>query len=94
MVIVDTAGRLHLDENLMDELIRLKAKAPYKQLKPLIKRHKAEVLIESLRAGDRELMLQYPLIDPRTTSLDQAERMIDEWLAEPRNKAVAERFGV
>ena len=55
--------------------------------------HKAETMVESLRAGDRELLLQYLLIEPRTTSLEQAEGLLDEWLREPRNRDVAERFG-
>lgn len=54
--------------------------------------HKAETMIESLRAGDRELLLHYLLYEPRTSSLEQAEGLLEEWLNEPRNQAVASRF--
>lgn len=56
--------------------------------------HKAETMIESLRAGDRELLLHYLLYEPRTSSLEQAERLLEEWLSEPRNHTVAKRFGI
>ncbi len=55
--------------------------------------HKAELLVESLRRGDRNLLLNYLLFEPRTGSLEQAEALISEWLADPRNGAVARRFG-
>ena len=55
--------------------------------------HQAELKIESLRNGDRELLLNFLLADPRTTSLEQAEKLIERWLAEPNNQAVARRFG-
>ena len=55
---------------------------------------RAEQVVEALRSGDRELLLVYLLEDPRTRSLDQAEALLTEWLADPRNGRVARRFGV
>ncbi len=54
--------------------------------------HKAELLVESFRRGDRNLLLNYLLVEPRTRSLDQAERVAAEWLADPGNATVARRF--
>lgn len=54
---------------------------------------RAELLVEALRIGDRDLLLVYLLEDPRTRSLDQAESLLSEWLADPRNADVARLFG-
>ena len=53
---------------------------------------KAELLVESFRRCDRELLLQYLLIEPRTRTLGQAENVLAEWIADPRNASVARRF--
>ena len=55
--------------------------------------HKAETMVESLRAGDRELLLHYLLYEQRTESLEQAEGLLREWLSDSRNIDVCERFG-
>lgn len=49
----------------------------------------AEQMVEALRTGDRNLVLLYLLEDHRTRSLDQAEALLDEWLADTRNERVA-----
>ena len=54
--------------------------------------HKAETMVESLRTCDRQLLLHYLLYEPRTSTLEQAEGLLSEWLADSRNKTVAERF--
>ena len=54
---------------------------------------RAELLVESFRQGSRELLLACLLYDQRTRSLEQAERLIDEWLADPRNERVARQYG-
>ena len=46
----------------------------------------AELMIEAVRTGDRNLVLLYLLEDHRTQSLEQAEKLLDAWLADPRNK--------
>jgi len=56
--------------------------------------HRAELEVEALRSGDRHLLLHALLADPRTRSLEQAEGLLDEWLADPRNERVARLFGV
>ena len=54
---------------------------------------KAELLVEALRSRDRDLLLHYLLEDQRTRSLEQAEGLLDEWLADPRNERIACLFG-
>ncbi len=54
---------------------------------------RAELVVESLRQGDPQLLLAYLLYDQRTTSLGQAEALVEEWLADPRNERVARQFG-
>ena len=54
---------------------------------------RAELVVESFRQGDPQLLLAYLLYDQRTKSLEQAEGLIKEWLADPRNKRVAQQFG-
>jgi alpha-galactosidase len=56
--------------------------------------HEAELLVEALRSADRNLVLLYLLQDQRTRSLEQAESLLDEWLADPRNGRLARIFGV
>ena len=51
--------------------------------------HRAELQVEALRQGDRNLVLHALLADPRTRSLEQAEGLLAEWLADPRNERVA-----
>ena len=53
----------------------------------------AEQMVEALCTGDRNLALLYLLEDHRTRSLEQAEGLLDEWLADPRNERVARLFG-
>ena len=54
---------------------------------------RAELLVEAVRRRDRDLLLVYLLEDPRTRSLEQAEGLLAEWLADPRNEDVARLFG-
>ncbi|MBI1922847.1 hypothetical protein HYR99_01215 [Candidatus Poribacteria bacterium] len=54
---------------------------------------KAELLVEALRSRNRDLLLHYLLEDQRTRSLEQAEGLLDEWLADPRNERIAGLFG-
>ena len=56
--------------------------------------HEAELMVEALRSADRDLVLLYLLQDQRTRSLEQAESLLDEWLADPRNGRLARIFGV
>lgn len=49
---------------------------------------RAELFVEALRSRDRDLLLLYLLEDPRTRSLAQAELLLEEWLADPRNERV------
>ena len=55
--------------------------------------HRAELEVEALRSGDRHLLLHALLADPRTRSLEQAEGLLAEWLADPRSERVARLFG-
>jgi alpha-galactosidase len=55
--------------------------------------HEAELMVEALRSGDRDMVLLYLLQDQRTRSLEQAEALLDEWLADPRNERMARLFG-
>ena len=55
---------------------------------------RAELVVEALRSGDRNLLLLFLLRDQRTRSLEQAEALLNEWLADPRNERVARVFGV
>lgn len=50
-------------------------------------------MVEALRTGDRNLVLLYLLEDHRTRSLEQAERLLDAWLADPRNEPVRRLMG-
>jgi alpha-galactosidase len=56
--------------------------------------HKAELQVKALQTGDRNLLLLYLLQDQKSRSLEQAEGLLDEWLAEPRNEALARLFKV
>jgi alpha-galactosidase len=53
---------------------------------------RAELVVEALRQADRDLLLHYLLVDPRTQTLEQAESLLDEWLADSRNERVATLF--
>ncbi len=54
--------------------------------------HRAELVVEALRSRDRDLILHRLLADPRTRSLGQAESLLDEWFADPRNERIARLF--
>jgi len=54
----------------------------------------AELVVAALQTHDRDLLLLYLLEDQRTRSLAQAEGLLNEWLADPRNDRVASLFGV
>ena len=54
---------------------------------------RAEQVTEAVRAGDRDLLLIYLLEDPRTRSLGQAEKLLDEWMADPRAERLTRLFG-
>ncbi len=54
---------------------------------------RAELVVEALRQADYDLLLHYLLIDPRTQMLEQAESLLNEWLADSRNARVAHLFG-
>jgi alpha-galactosidase len=52
----------------------------------------AELVVEALRSHDRDLLLLYLLEDQRTRSLEQAEALLEAWLADPRNAHLAGWF--
>ena len=54
---------------------------------------RAEQVVEALRTRDRDLLLICLLEDHRTQSLEQAEKLLDEWLADARNTRLAGLFG-
>jgi alpha-galactosidase len=54
--------------------------------------HRAESMVKALQTGDPDLVLLYLLNDQRTRSLAQAEALLAEWFAEPRNERVARHF--
>jgi alpha-galactosidase len=56
--------------------------------------HQAELVVEALRSGDRDLLLHYVLNHRHSRSLEQAAALVDDWLADPRNQAVAQHFGI
>ncbi len=53
---------------------------------------KAELMLQALQTGERELLLLYFLEDHRTRGLTQVEILIDEWLSLPVNNKVAQLF--
>lgn len=53
---------------------------------------KAECVVEAMRSGDPDYLLQYLLFDQRTRSREQAEALLQEWLNDPRNAALAAHF--
>jgi alpha-galactosidase len=55
--------------------------------------HRAELMVQALRTGDPDLVLLYLLNDHRTRSLEQAEALLDAWLADERNGRIARIFG-
>jgi alpha-galactosidase len=54
---------------------------------------RAEMVVNALRTRDYNMLLLYLLQDHRTHSLEQAEACLSEWLADPRNKKMADCFG-
>jgi alpha-galactosidase len=50
--------------------------------------HMAEMAVEAIRGRDRQLLLLALLQDHRSTSLDQAQSLLSEWLEEPANERV------
>jgi len=52
----------------------------------------AELAVNAIRTQDRDLLLHFLLNDPHTRSLEQAEGLLDEWLADPRNAELAQWF--
>ena len=52
----------------------------------------AELAVNAIRTRDRDLLLHFLLNDPHTRSLEQAEGLLAEWLAEPRNTELAQWF--
>ncbi len=54
--------------------------------------HRAELEVNALRTGDRDLLLLYLLENQQSRSLEQAEGLMTEWLADPRNQAMAQLF--
>ena len=54
---------------------------------------KAELMVEALRRQDRDLLLLHLLGDQRTQSLEQAEGLLQEWLAHPLNRRLSALFG-
>ena len=55
--------------------------------------HRAELMVEALRGGDRDLALLYLLNDHRTRSLEGVGALLDEWLSDPRSERVARMLG-
>ena len=55
--------------------------------------HRAELMVQALRTGDPDLVLLYLLEDHHTRSLEQAEALLDEWLADERNGRIRRLFG-
>lgn len=54
----------------------------------------AETAVAAVRYADRNLLLSWLLRDQRTRTLEQAEGLLVDWLAEPQNKTVAQHFGI
>lgn len=54
----------------------------------------AECAVNALRTNDPEYVLQFLLHDQRTRTLEQAQGLLDEWFADPRNEKLARRFGI
>lgn len=52
----------------------------------------AELIVEAACSGDPDIALIYLLRDHRTRGLEQAEGLLNEWLAHPRNTRVAQIF--
>jgi len=53
---------------------------------------RAELVIEAIRSRDRDLVLLYLLESHHAHSLEQAQGLLDAWLADPRNDAMATFF--
>jgi alpha-galactosidase len=55
--------------------------------------HRAELQVEAIRTADADLVLLYLLEDHQTRNLEQAEGLLNAWLADPRNDHLARHFG-
>ncbi|RAV10897.1 alpha-glucosidase/alpha-galactosidase [Paenibacillus contaminans] len=55
--------------------------------------HKTECIVQAMRTGDPEYLMQFLLYDPRTRTIEQAEGLLNEWLGDPRNEGLARHFG-
>lgn len=55
--------------------------------------HAAEMKIDAVRLGDKDLVLHYILAQNPSRSLEQAERLLAEWVAHPQNAEMARLFG-
>jgi alpha-galactosidase len=82
--IVDGAGIRGLPQPALPRKVMVGAMIPRWQ--------RAEQMVEALVSGDRDILLHYVLNDPRTRSLEQAERMLSEWLGHPKNADMAKLF--
>jgi hypothetical protein len=51
--------------------------------------HQAEMTVNALRTGDRDLFLLSLLASHKCRSLEQADGLLAAWLADPRNARVA-----
>ena len=54
--------------------------------------HKAELMVNAIRSGDRDMLLLYLLNDHRTKNLEQAEKLIDAWIDHPENERIRQIF--
>jgi alpha-galactosidase len=55
--------------------------------------HQAELVVEAVCQADNDLLLLYMLNSHHSRSLEQAETLLIEWLADPRNERVRNHFG-
>jgi alpha-galactosidase len=55
--------------------------------------HQAELVAQAVRQADSDLLLLYILNSHHSRSLEQAEALLTEWLADPRNERVRKHFG-
>ena len=54
--------------------------------------HRAELMINTISSGDRDLLLLYLLNDHKTKNLEQAEKLIDAWINHPGNERIHSIF--
>jgi alpha-galactosidase len=55
--------------------------------------HSAELAVRALQARDKDFLLLAFLANHQTRTLQQAEELLGQWLAEPANQAVRDHFG-